>query len=418
MSLIINMLKDLENSKKNSRKLPDIKLKSREYKRQIFSLFEFQIHYSSAIIFSFIAILTMAACIAVVIYQNKKYMHVMPFINTLSTRTTLNDLQNKPAISNTDVLSITIQPNASSTVIHFNINNPILYRLAKKNNHLYITFENANLLSTTPDFTMQDSLVESIHTRKLSSNLEFDLTLKNGWKIDSAAIAKKNDRYDFTISFSSTKSTKPVNSPVQAEIKKPIIGNTISLRYQQALAAAQAGRKKDAIEQLSALLLENNSHHQSRTALIALLIETGKYEQAENVLINGIKLDSNYVPYIELNARLHVIRNDYNGAISLLQQSAPEINEYPDYYGFLAALYEHSNRDSLAASLYKQLVQIEPRNGNWWFGLALSMDKVGNRKEAIYAYSTAMSKGNLTTASLNYLQKRLKVLNEAGNEAN
>jgi len=66
--------------------------------------------------------------------------------------------------------------------------------------------------------------------------------------------------------------------------------------------------------------------------------------------------------------------------------------------------------------IYKNLLALDPHHGSWWFGLGVSLDKLGKKNEAISAYTQALHEGQLAVASLDYLQKRIRTLQEVGNE--
>jgi Flp pilus assembly protein TadD len=95
---------------------------------------------------------------------------------------------------------------------------------------------------------------------------------------------------------------------------------------------------------------------------------------------------------------------------------SPPINDNPDYYAFMAALYARLNNNMLAIHLYKRLLELNQHNSNWWLGLGISLEKNGQQKQAINAFTKAYVEGNLAPESINFIQKHLQYLREENNE--
>jgi tetratricopeptide (TPR) repeat protein len=430
MSLIINMLKDLDKREKRNPSLPDISLNYAEEEGRFFSYIKTFFSGKAPMVLGLIAI---ASIMLVTVSLKYKLSHTSTLLKPLTSNPVpVNTEKNVelPSLAPAQIAGITIQSGESSTEMHFNINAPFLYHITTiQKDHFLITFENTSLQTTLPPVDLSNALVKAIITNKSGNDTQFDIVLHPGWQLGllDAADAHNNHNRDFKIKFTST-SPLPVDKnpatpattatvqqavPASNSVKTPVTEDQLNARYQTALSTAEAGDKETAINLLTGILNESRLYHQARTSLIALLMDIGDFTTAEQSIKAGLTLSPTHIPYIELKARILMMKNDITGAIDLLQQSSPDINDYPDFYAFLAALYERSNKDSLAASVYHQLLQVDPKNGRWWFGLALSLDKSGHPKDASFAYSKAVSRGSLNTASLSYAHKRLQALHEA-----
>jgi MSHA biogenesis protein MshN len=129
-----------------------------------------------------------------------------------------------------------------------------------------------------------------------------------------------------------------------------------------------------------------------------------------------LRLNPDFIPLIELKARQLTTQGQIKKALTLLQSQSPPITTNPEYHAFMAALYQKNDNNLLAVSLYKRLLALNPQNGNWWFGLGLSLEKLGEKPLAYDAYRKAISNGNVNQESLAYLQKHMQSLQENVND--
>src|SRR5262249_11280629 len=55
-------------------------------------------------------------------------------------------------------------------------------------------------------------------------------------------------------------------------------------------------------------------------------------------------------------------------ALNLLERSPPSLTDYPEYYAYLAALYQRNGDSMMSATLYDQLLMVDHKNSAWWVG--------------------------------------------------
>jgi len=99
--------------------------------------------------------------------------------------------------------------------------------------------------------------------------------------------------------------------------------------------------------------------------------------------------------------------NNVNKAISILEKYAPSIEANPKYHAFIAALYQRQGKTNLAANLYKQLLDLDPKNAKWWLGLGVTQESLGNTTAAVEAYNNADAIGGLSPETKAYVDTRI-----------
>ncbi|MCP5335891.1 MAG: hypothetical protein H7A08_09435 [Oceanospirillaceae bacterium] len=96
--------------------------------------------------------------------------------------------------------------------------------------------------------------------------------------------------------------------------------------------------------------------------------------------------------------------------VPYLQRIAPEFMQDSDLLSIAAQAEQKQSRHTSAVNYYQQLIRLQPADARWRVGLAISLDAMGNRTDALRLYELAMGMGNLPPALMNFLQKRIAVL--------
>ncbi len=318
-----------------------------------------------------------------------------------------------------NITGITVQTRENITEITFMLNHPALYELTSNNmqNQLVLTIEKSQLLTEIPPAHFMNDAIQSLNASEMNGDMRFNLTLNANAALKYVNLNTDNKNPELVIAIENRAAdTHNISIQHNAAIKTPAAQSLLLQKYQIALEEAKLGKLQQAISNLSALLEVDPEYQDARTTLAALLIDKGNTPQATRIVNDGLNIFPDYAPFVELKARLLTHDGKIQQALNLLQSAVPPISENPDYHALIAALYERSNKDLFAVRTYQKLLAIDPHNGSWWFGLAVSYDKLGKTRDAATAYERAQSEGHLNTASLAYLQKRLESLQEAQND--
>ncbi len=408
MSLIIDMLKDLDNRHSHGKTpVPGFASAQRSESRLYFSK---QWLVACAIT----AFIVMAV---VAFIHRKSAVHAIPIpaetpiVKTASAETTVRDEVLQPVIVN----GVTYAAENDKTEVTFQLNHDALYRLVANENRRTLTLylDNASMQSDLPTLVSADSGIQSITAIPNNGNMEFVIHLKQGVSLQSATLNKEGKTPELMIVLANP--TLPVSDgaiKTTNNIKTPAMQTIVTEQYERAVRLSGMGNKAEAMLILNKLLRYYPDYNDARVALAAIMLESGNLAGAQKTIQDGLDIAPDYLPLIELKARALTSEGKIKEALMVLQGDQPSISDDPNFHALLAALYNRQNNYESAASIYQKLVMIDPHQGNWWFGLAVSLDNLGNSKDATFAYTKAATEGRLNPQALSFLQSRLEKLRE------
>ena len=203
--------------------------------------------------------------------------------------------------------------------------------------------------------------------------------------------------------------TEQKNSPVLQKVGT----NSAGWRndYQRGIQQLKQGQLKTAEQSFQRVLDDNPQMIDARLQLIALLQRQGLPSQAETVLVQGLDISPADVSLRKLRARQLLARKAYAEGIKLLNSKpVPVLNGDSEYFGLLAVLFHDAGDYPSALGIYQQLVNVQPNNSTWWFGLALCADQSSNLTVARQAYRKALALPTLRADLQAYAQQRLQQL--------
>jgi len=413
MSLINNMLKDLEKRKTMDERLPAIALMTRKpahfLQTKTIMLASASLSLSIVLLFS-------------ALFWPTSTSHLAPMLTMTVSPNNQPPATNPVWLAPVSITGVTLQVKDNITEVTFMLDHAALYRLNSSDlsNQFSLVIERSKMQSELPPVRYLKTAIQSMamasdhNSTKFTFNLYPDSTIKYVNLNDSEA--KPELVVAIEQHATTTPQTKNGESSSNAEIKTPAMQSVLLQQYESALSQAESGRYDLAISNLNTLLNMDPTYKDARVSLAALLIDRGDNARALAIIEKGLHLTPGYLPFVELKARLLSMEGKTSQAINLLQREAPPVRENPEYHAFLAALYEQSNNDTLASRLYNQLTALDPKNGNWWFGLGVSLDKLGQAKQAVLAYAKATSAGGLSPESSSFLQDRVHALREDLND--
>lgn len=408
MSLIIDMLKDLDNRQTHGR-APVPGFASSDYRQSRF-------HISKQWLIT--CAITAFFVLAVVMFIHRKSaVHALPLppekpvVKTDAVENPTRDAALQPVVIN----GVSYAAQHDATEVTFQLSHDALYRLVANENRHTITLylDNASMQSDLPTLVGADSGIQSITAIPKNGNIAFLINLKPGVTLQSTTLNKDSKTPELIIVLANP--TLPVNDGAiksTNSIKTPAMQTIVTEQYERAVRLAGMGNKTDAMVILNKLLRFYPDYNDARVALAAIMLETGNLAGAQQTIQDGLNMTPDYLPLIELKARALTSEGKIKEALLVLQGDQPSITDDPNFHALLAALYNRQNNYELAASIYQKLVLIDPHQGNWWFGLGVSLDNLGNSKDATFAYTKAATEGRLNPQALSFLQTRLEKLRE------
>jgi MSHA biogenesis protein MshN len=238
-----------------------------------------------------------------------------------------------------------------------------------------------------------------------NGDLKVILSLNPGVELARLAMNKNEKFPELQMDLIYKNAPLPNIAEPQAEPeKKLVIDLANNDLYQQAAALVKEGRKLEAIRSLRQVLTVSPNFTSARELLGMLLIEQAKWKEARDVIEQGLQQKPSYLPYVQMKAHVLVSEGKVAEALNLLRSFTPALTVYPDYYAFIAALYQRLGQFAFSEKMYEELVKVEPNNGLYWAGLGISLNKLGQHAEAIDAFAKAEQLGNLNPELKHYVE--------------
>jgi len=216
----------------------------------------------------------------------------------------------------------------------------------------------------------------------------------------------------------------PVQSPTGVPgTAKPaaVIDNTVPIKrvspaqqadaeFRKGVTLMQEGRVTDAMERYQTALKFDEKHDAARHALIALLLENKRGDDAERELEEGLRISPEQSKFAILLARLEVERGAVPDALATLQKYLPYAGQQADYQAFLAALLQRQDRHEEAVTHYQVALQGAPKNGIWLVGCGISLQALQRNADARDVFKRALDSKTLNPELQEFVRQRLKTL--------
>jgi len=207
--------------------------------------------------------------------------------------------------------------------------------------------------------------------------------------------------------------SKPEAAPrpvLEKKIKPLTPEQRAESEYRLAATALQQKRSGEAESRLRAALIAQATHLKARELLAGLLLQGGRWRDAQAQLEKGVDLHPLHYPFAQLLARVYVDHGQEKKALELLEKTRTAGSGDADYLAFLATLEQRAGRQDDAARNFRQALALRPQEGRWWLGLAISLEAAGKWRESAEAYERAATSGNLDRKLQQYSQQRLAVV--------
>ena len=180
--------------------------------------------------------------------------------------------------------------------------------------------------------------------------------------------------------------------------------------FRKATVLLNQGRVAEAIDGYKSALQQDAGHGAARQALVGLLLENRRIDEAQQYLQEGLTLEPERSNYAMLLARIQVERGDLQGAHDLLGKHTGSAANNADYHAFDAAMLQRLGRHREAVTEYQAALRLAPRVGLWWMGMGISLQADNRGVEALDAFRRAKSAGGLNPDLLAFVDQRMKQL--------
>jgi len=180
--------------------------------------------------------------------------------------------------------------------------------------------------------------------------------------------------------------------------------------FRKANGLMQQGHIDEALAGYEAALRLDAGHDAARQAMVALLLENKRNDDAERVLKDGLRNNLKNSGFAMVLARLQVEREASWSALLTLQKTLPYASQQADYQAFIAALLQRLNRHKEAVVHYQKALQLSPNSGVWLMGQGISLQALQRKEDARDAFKRAIETHALSEDLQAFVAQRLKEL--------
>ncbi len=187
-------------------------------------------------------------------------------------------------------------------------------------------------------------------------------------------------------------------------------GDPAAQLYAEAMTAFQAGARGRAEAMAKDVLSMDPQSVPARVLAATIQFEDHRLGAARRTLEAGLALTPDNSRLNLVYGRVLAEQGDVSGAIERLTRAAPPAAADPQYHALIAALLQRAGRHDQAITAYRQILALEPRNGIWWIGLAISLAASGQTGDAVNAYHQALVDAALSANLRHYVDAQLSRL--------
>lgn len=185
--------------------------------------------------------------------------------------------------------------------------------------------------------------------------------------------------------------------------------DTAETHFRRAALFLNHGRVAEAEDQLKAALKADPSHAAARQAYVALLLERQRVDAARRVLEDGLAVDPGQPAFALTLARIHTAQRDYRAAIEVLDRAGTH-EQNPEFQAMRGAVLQRLARDPEAIEAFQAAIRGGAQPAATWVNLAISLETLGRKAEAVAAYRKALTAGPLAAEAREYAQARARAL--------
>jgi MSHA biogenesis protein MshN len=214
-------------------------------------------------------------------------------------------------------------------------------------------------------------------------------------------------------------SAAPVPGPAASADSRVVIDKQVremtpqqraELAFRKGVNQIQESRASAAEASFREALREDPSHVAARQALLGLMLDAKRNQEAEQLLKQTLDLNPRQPRHAMVLARLEVDRGEVTGAINTLVAALPYVQSDPEYYAFLAALLQREGRHRETVDYYRAALRTAPGNGLWLMGLGISLRATSQFAEARESFQRAIETKQLNGELQAFTERQLREL--------
>ena len=199
-------------------------------------------------------------------------------------------------------------------------------------------------------------------------------------------------------------------SAIDKQMREVAPSERAEIAFRKGVAQIQEGRPNAAELDFREALKQDPSHIGARQALLGLLLDSGRNNEAEQLLRKTLAVNPRQPRHAMVLARLEVERGDVTSAINTMVGVLPYVKTDPDFHAFLAALLQREGRHREAVDYYRTALRGTPGNGVWMMGLGISLRASNQSAEAQNAFQRAIESKQLSPELQEFVERQLREL--------
>jgi MSHA biogenesis protein MshN len=180
--------------------------------------------------------------------------------------------------------------------------------------------------------------------------------------------------------------------------------------YAEGKIAEKQGSMAEAFKAYHRALELNEQGHSVREAIVTLLLSEKKYGQAVFFLTESLQKYPAHEDYALMLIKLYEHLNRPKEALNLLMSLPPSTENKLLMLKTRVKLAHKLGDFRLTEQTYRELVQLQPENAKWWFGLGHALDNQSKADLAISIYEHTLEMNALSAQTAQYTKKRLEDL--------
>jgi MSHA biogenesis protein MshN len=187
-------------------------------------------------------------------------------------------------------------------------------------------------------------------------------------------------------------------------------GDVAEGHFRRAATLLNQARISEAEEQLAAALKADASHVPARQAYVALLLEQQRVSSALRLLREGVETNPTQAVFALGLARVYAEQREYPAALGVIDKAGAAANA-AEFQVLRGAILQRLARHDEAVSAYEAALRSSPQQpAGTWTGLAISLEALGRREDALQAYRRALGAAALTGELRDYAESRIRAL--------
>ncbi|WP_351009825.1 tetratricopeptide repeat protein [Shewanella sp. S1-58-MNA-CIBAN-0166] len=201
---------------------------------------------------------------------------------------------------------------------------------------------------------------------------------------------------------------------VDMSVNEVVLSKTqmAQLQYRKAMDAEQAQRLDDAAGYYLEAIILQPSLHKARKQLVEIYFAQNNPTTAMRLLESGISMFPQQWEFYVILSQIQTAIKAYDEALTTVAMIPDSSSWARDKWIAQTDLAQNSKNFVLAEEAYRNLLVSESTQSRWWMGLGYALDSQQKYPQAAQAYRSALSYEGLSTSAMTFIEKRLYQLGE------